>query len=261
MLWVSACLVTSLLLAQESTPVRIVPRPVEIATVSGMFHITSSTVVSVGDEGLKPLAEYFSSLFVRPAGFSLKVCVGGQGNIRLERVDDLSAEAYRLHVDSNGVLIEAGGYAGGFYALQTLRLALPAAIESFSPVEGVDWTIPAMHVVDSPRFAYRGLMLDVSRYFIPKENVFQIIDCMAMLKLNKLHLHLTDDNGWRLEIKRYPRLTEVGSRRVNRNGVPFPDRRNPLPGESTSVGGYYTQDDMREIIAYAQARRWRLFRK
>lgn len=248
------CLFASGLQAQDSASVRIVPRPVEAVAVAGTFHITSSTVVSVGDEGLKPLAEYFSSLFVRPAGFSLKVCVGGQGNIRLERVDDLSAEAYRLHVDSNGVLIEAGGYAGGFYALQTLRLILPAAIESFSPVEGVDWTIPAMHVVDSPRFAYRGLMLDVSRYFIPKENVLQIIDCMAMLKLNKLHLHLTDDNGWRLEIKRYPRLTEVGSRRVNRNGVPFPDRRNPLPGESTSVGGYYTQDDMREIIAYAQAR-------
>ena len=248
------CLFASGLQAQDSASVRIVPRPVEAVAVAGTFHITSSTVVSVGDEGLKPLAEYFSSLFVRPAGFSLKVCVGGQGNIRLERVDDLSAEAYRLHVDSNGVLIEAGGYAGGFYALQTLRLALPAAIESFSPVEGVEWMIPAMHVVDSPRFAYRGLMLDVSRYFIPKENVLQIIDCMAMLKLNKLHLHLTDDNGWRLEIKRYPRLTEVGSRRVNRNDVPFPARRNPLPGEPASVGGYYTQDDMREIIAYAQAR-------
>ena len=248
------CLFASGLQAQDSASVRIVPRPVEAVAVAGTFHITSSTVVSVGDEGLKPLAEYFGSLFVRPAGFSLKVCVGGHGNIRLERVDDLSAEAYRLHVDSNGVLIEAGGYAGGFYALQTLRLALPAAIESFSPVEGVEWMIPAMHVVDSPRFAYRGLMLDVSRYFIPKENVLQIIDCMAMLKLNKLHLHLTDDNGWRLEIKRYPRLTEVGSRRVNRNDVPFPARRNPLPGEPASVGGYYTQDDMREIIAYAQAR-------
>ena len=231
------CLFARGLQAQDPTPVRIVPRPVE----------------SVGDEGLKPLAEYFGSLFVRPAGFSLKVCVGGQGNIRLERVDDLSAEAYRLHVDSNGVLIEAGGYAGGFYALQTLRLTLPAAIESFSPVEGVDWTIPAMHVVDSPRFAYRGLMLDVSRYFIPKENVLQIIDCMAMLKLNKLHLHLTDDNGWRLEIKRYPRLTEVGSRRVNRNGVPFPDRLR-------SVATIRRTTCVKSLLMHRRGR-WRLFRK
>lgn len=248
------CLFARGLQAQDPISVRIVPRPVEAVAVAGTFHITSSTVVSVGDEGLKPLAEYFGSLFVRPAGFSLKVCVGGHGNIRLERVDDLSAEAYRLHVDSNGVLIEAGGYAGAFYALQTLRLALPATIESLAPVAGAEWTIPAMHVADSPRFAYRGLMLDVARYFIPKEDVLRIVDCMALLKLNKLHMHLTDDNGWRLEIKRYPRLTEVGSWRVNRNDVPFPDRRNPLPGEPASVGGYYTQDDMREIIAYAQAR-------
>lgn len=251
---VSACLLAGPLRAQESEPVRIVPRPVETAAVAGTFHITPSVVVSAGDEGLKPLAEYFSSLFSRPAGFTPKVVVGGGGDIRLERADDLAAEAYRLRVNRDGIRIEAGGYAGGFYALQTLRLALPAAIESLAPVEGADWAVPAMEVTDSPRFAYRGLMLDVSRYFIPKENVLQIIDCMAMLKLNKLHFHLTDDNGWRLEIKRYPRLTEVGSRRVNHNDRAFPDRRNPLPGEPASVGGYYTQDDMREIIAYAQAR-------
>lgn len=253
-LWVSACLLTGPLRAQEPAPVRIVPRPVETAAVAGTFRITPSTVVSVGDEGLKPLAEYFSSLFVRPAGFPLKVAVGGDGDIRLERAADLAAEAYRLHVDEAGVRIEAGGYAGAFYALQTLRLSLPATIESLAPVAGAEWTIPAMHVADSPRFAYRGLMLDVARYFIPKEDVLRIVDCMALLKLNKLHMHLTDDNGWRLEIKRYPRLTEVGSWRVNRNDVPFPDRRNPHPGEPASVGGYYTQDDMRDIIAYARQR-------
>ena len=253
-LCVSACLLAGLLRAQESAPVRIVPRPVETAAVEGTFRVTPSAVVSVGDEGLKPLAEYFSSLFSRPAGFALKVVVGGEGDIRLERAGDLAAEAYRLRVTPEGIRIEAGGYAGGFYALQTLRLALPAAIESLAPVKGVDWVVPGMDVTDSPRFAYRGLMLDAARYFIPKEDVLRIIDCMAMLKLNKLHFHLTDDNGWRLEIKRYPRLTEVGSRRVNREELPFPERRNPLPGEPASVGGYYTQDDIREIIAYAQVR-------
>lgn len=246
------CLLFAPLRAQES--VRIVPRPVEATAVAGMFRMTPSSVISVNDERLKPLAEYFSSLFVRPAGFSLKVAVGSEGDVRLALTDNLAAEAYRLHTDGDGVYIEAGGCAGAFYALQTLRLALPAAIESQAPVEGVDWTIPAMDVADSPRFAYRGLMLDVSRYFIPKKDVLQIVDCMAMLKLNKLHLHLTDDNGWRLEIKRYPRLTDVGSWRVNRNGEPFPARRNPLPGEAASVGGYYTQDDMREIIGYARER-------
>ena len=104
------------------------------------------------------------------------------------------------------------------------------------------------------RHAYRGMHLDVARFFMPREHVLRLIECMAQLKLNKLHLHLTDDNGWRLEIKRYPRLTEVGAWRVDRPGVPFPARRNPAPGEPTPVGGFYTQDDIREIVAYAAER-------
>lgn len=102
-----------------------------------------------------------------------------------------------------------------------------------------------MSIQDEPRFGYRGLMLDVSRFFLPKEYVLRIIDCMAMLKVNKLHFHLVDDNGWRLEIKKYPRLTEVGAWRVDHTDVPFHSRRNPLPGEPTPIGGFYTQEDMR----------------
>lgn len=97
-------------------------------------------------------------------------------------------------------------------------------------------------------------MLDVARFFIPKENVLRIIDCMAMLKINTLHFHLTDDNGWRLEIKKYPRLTETGAWRVNRMDVPFYFRRNPEPGEPTPIGGFYTQEDVKEMVAYAAER-------
>ena len=97
-------------------------------------------------------------------------------------------------------------------------------------------------------------MLDVARYFMPKEDLQNLIDCMAMLKLNYLHLHLTDDNGWRLEIKKYPKLTDIGAWRVDRGNLPFPDRRNPEKGEPTPIGGFYTQDDMREIISYAAER-------
>ena len=111
-----------------------------------------------------------------------------------------------------------------------------------------------MTVYDAPRFPYRGLMVDVSRYFLPKENLLEIIDCMAMLKLNNLHLHLTDDNGWRIEIKKYPLLTQVGAWRVDRGDTPFPDRHNPVKGEPAPVGGYYTQDDIREIVSYAAVR-------
>lgn len=95
-----------------------------------------------------------------------------------------------------------------FYALQSIRQLLPAAIEGTQVVNAL-WAVPAMTITDRPRFSYRGLMVDVSRFFTPKENLLRIIDCMAMLKLNKLHLHLTDDNGWRIEIKRYPLLTEI----------------------------------------------------
>ncbi len=96
--------------------------------------------------------------------------------------------------------------------------------------------------------------LDPVRCFIPKENVLRIIDCMAMLKINKLHFHLTDDNGWRIEIKKYPRLTEIGAWRVDRTDVPFHSRRNPERGEPTPIGGFYTQDEIREIVAYAADR-------
>lgn len=129
---------------------------------------------------------------------------------------------------------------------------MPAAIEGGSTKQS-RWTVPAVRITDTPRFAYRGLMLDVSRYFIPKETVLKIIDGMAMLKINKLHMHLVDDNGWRLEIKKYPKLTEVGAWRVPRD-EPFPARPNAKPGEEATVGGFYTQEDIREMVAFAQER-------
>ena len=138
--------------------------------------------------------------------------------------------------------------------MQTIRLLLPPAIEGNQRAKCLDWNIPAVTIQDEPRFGYRALMLDVARFFIPKENVLRIIDCMAMLKINTLHFHLTDDNGWRLEIKKYPRLTETGAWRVNRMDVPFYFRRNPEPGEPTPIGGFYTQEDVKEMVAYAAER-------
>ena len=118
-----------------------------------------------------------------------------------------------------------------------------------------------MSIQDEPRFGYRALLLDASRFFIPKENVLRIIDCMAMLKINTLHFHLTDDNGWRVEIKKYPRLTEVGAWRVDRTDLPFPARRNPEPGEPTPVGGFYTQEEIKEMVAMRLNVRLKWYRK
>ena len=166
----------------------------------------------------------------------------------------LKSEAYKLEITAKKITIRASDLQGFYYALQSIRQLLPSAIESEQVTENVDWTVPALTITDQPRFGYRGLLVDVARFFSPKENLLRIIDCMAMLKLNKLHLHLVDDNGWRIEIKKYPSLTEIGSCRVDRPGKTFPERRNPRQGEPTVEKGFYTQDEIREIVRYAQER-------
>ena len=166
----------------------------------------------------------------------------------------LKSEAYKLEITTKKITIRASDLQGFYYGLQSIRQLLPSAIESEQVTENVDWTVPALTITDQPRFGYRGLLVDVARFFSPKENLLRIIDCMAMLKLNKLHLHLVDDNGWRIEIKKYPLLTEIGSCRVDRPGKTFPERRNPRQGEPTVEKGFYTQYEIREIVRYAQER-------
>ena len=160
------------------------------------------------------------------------------------RDGSLPEEAYRLTITPRGVTITASTKKGFFYGEQTLRQLL---------LQSDGERLRCLTIDDAPRFAYRGLMLDVVRYFIPKEHILKIIDVAASLKLNNLHLHLTDDNGWRIEIKKYPRLTSVGAWRVERNTY-FQNRENPREGEPTPVGGFYTQRDLRDIVAYAKQR-------
>lgn len=233
----------------------IVPAPVYMEQEEGVFSIGDDTCISIEDESQRAVAEWFAGMFEVPAGFVPKVCSDcRKAEIRFLSDSSMKPEAYRIDVSNEKIDIHASGLNGFFYALQTIRQVLPAEIESDSFSPDVRWEVPLMTVYDEPRFWYRGLMVDVSRYFLPKENLLEIIDCMAMLKLNNLHLHLTDDNGWRVEIKKYPRLTSVGAWRVDRGDVPFPDRHNPSPGEPTPVGGFYTQDDIREIVQYAAVR-------
>ena len=156
----------------------------------------------------------------------------------------LSEEAYKLDITEKGVTISASTPQGFFYGQQTLS-------QIMSQADGKQ--LRCLTISDEPRFTYRGLMLDVVRYFIPKDEILRIIDIAASLKINNLHLHLTDDNGWRVEIKKYPKLTKIGAWRVERNTY-FPNRENPREGEPTSVGGYYTQKELREIVAYAKKR-------
>ena len=236
----------------------LVPRPAQMVPGSGNYPFSGKTVFAVENEEQAEVARGFIALFTRAAGFTPKLTVGDdaeKGNVRFQTDATLKSEAYTLEVSPKEIIIEASDAKGFFYALQTIRQLLPAAIEKEEVADKkVKWSIPAVSIQDEPRFGYRALLLDAARYFIPKENVLRIIDCMAMLKINKLHFHLTDDNGWRIEIKKYPRLTEVGAWRVDRTDVPFHSRRNPKRGEPTPIGGFYTQENIREIVAYAADR-------
>ncbi|MER6537259.1 beta-N-acetylhexosaminidase [Streptomyces sp900105755] len=172
--------------------------------------------------------------------------------VRLHLDDSLEPEAYRLSVIADGgVEIRGGGPAGVFWGAQTLRQLLGPEAFRRAPVRpGIRYGIPHQVIEDSPRFRWRGLMLDVARHFTPKEGVLRYLDLMAAHKLNVFHFHLTDDQGWRLRIERYPRLTEVGSWRTR---TKFGHRASPL-WEEKPHGGHYTQDDIREIVAYAAER-------
>lgn len=239
--------------AHDTIPATVIPAPASVETHDGCFTFTPQTVITVENGEQKALAEEFASLFTVAADFTPRIKSRGNGAMRFVTDRSLAHEAYTLDITPTTITVRAADRSGFFYALQTLRQLLPAGIESHT-VTNDRWSVPALHIEDAPRFGYRCLLLDPSRYFIPKEEVLKIIDVMSMLKLNKLHLHLTDDNGWRIEIKRYPLLTEVGAWRVDRPDATFPARRNPLPGEPTPVGGFYTQDDIREIVAFAADR-------
>lgn len=238
--------------------IAIIPKPQQLRLGEGHFTVRATTrlVVSEAD---RATAASLADRLRETTGFDLPVEVGDTSaadTICLRRgptpsADD--AEGYRLSVTPERILIEAGQSAGLFYGVQTLRQLLPLTDGSLAG----DVTVPAVEVEDRPRFSWRGLMLDAGRHFFPVLFVKKLLDVMALYKFNRLQFHLTEDQGWRIEIKAYPRLTEVGSQRAETE-APFPlmaltDRPTPRM-DGTPYGGFYTQDDIREIVAYAAER-------
>ena len=247
--------VTNIQADNLTQPFSLVPCPVSLVPGTGNFHFSAKTSFAVENEGQAEQVHQFTGLLTRAAGFTPRIKVDSRkGDVCLVTDVTLKSEAYKLEITAKKITIRASDLQGFYYALQSIRQLLPSAIESEQVTENVDWTVPVLTITDQPRFGYRGLLVDVARFFSPKENLLRIIDCMAMLKLNKLHLHLVDDNGWRIEIKKYPSLTEIGSCRADRPGKTFPERRNPRQGEPTVEKGFYTQDEIREIVRYAQER-------
>ncbi|MGW7478599.1 beta-N-acetylhexosaminidase [Nonomuraea muscovyensis] len=217
-----------------------IPRPRIFSHLSGSYELASGAVVS----GPADLADA-----VRAALPGLDLRPGDSGAIDLRLDPALGPEAYKLVVGSRGVEITAGDRAGAFYAGQSLHQLLPDASYRFST--GGAWNVPGVRVEDAPRYSWRGLHVDVARHFFPKRELLRLIDLMAMHKLNRLHLHLADDQGWRVESRAYPLLHEVASHRP-RTAVHF--YGEPEAYDDVPHGGHYTLDDLAELGAYARAR-------
>ncbi len=237
--------------AQVAQPGEVIPRPaaIEADEAAAPFVLDASTriVCATDDEPMLRNAEFLRQYVAELTGIEPAIAPAGEApagkDIRLTTgLDAESPEAYRLTIGADGVTIEGASDAGVFYGIQTLRKSLPA-----EPVSAVELT--AVRIDDAPRFGYRGLHFDCSRHFFPADFVKRLIDLLALHNCNRLHWHLTDDQGWRLEIKNYPRLTEVGSVRaetvIGHNSGEY---------DGTPHGGFYTQEEAREIVAYAAER-------
>ena len=230
----------------------IIPQPVEIKVSGSQFQLKSSTSIAYAEPEAKAAANLLAEQLRPATGYQLPVQSGAEGDVtfRIVKDDTLGDEGYTLNV-AEQIEITAQTSAGLFYGAQTLRQLLPPSIFSPSKVSA-EWALPTVEIRDQPSFGWRGLHLDVARHFMPKDNVLRFIDTMASFKLNVFHWHLTEDQGWRVEIKKYPRLTEVGSIRTETLIGHFED----LPHQYDGVphGGFYTQDEIREVVAYAAER-------
>ncbi len=256
MIWHIRAVTGFLACSLAAAPITLVPRPAHVEQGSGAWLLTpTARVVAPGaaaGEGLKLAGALSAAL-----GRVLPVVTAGAGASDIFMTldparADLGAEGYELTVDRSGVRITARGPAGLFYAGQSLRQLLPAAAWRRASATSTNWEAPYVRIVDAPRFEWRGLLLDPARHFIPKAAVLEILDVMAMHKLNRLQLHLTDDQGWRIELRSFPLLTARSSWRDGTLIGRLHD--GPLRFSAVPHGGYYSQDDVREMVAYAAAR-------
>ena len=237
----------------------VVPRPALVTPRPGRFTLAAGTTIWA-DPASAPVARQLSAYLSPATGFPLPVRVGSAptgSRIVLRRdttLRRLGTEGYRLEVAAGRVTLRAPEPAGLFYGVQTIRQLLPAAVFREGRVRGTAWSMPALVIEDQPRFRWRGGHLDVVRHFMPKEFVKKYIDLLALHKMNSFHWHLTDDQGWRIEIRKYPRLTEVGGWRKETLVGRYESDPLKRVFDGRRHGGFYTQDDVREIVAYASAR-------
>ena len=241
----------------NSQKIHFIPQPESVDLKKGHFTLTSDTRFYLPVAFLKELGTYVKEKIMNDAGITIYVSEldnsSAKKMIRFEKTENstIGNEGYTLVISKNQIICKANTYAGLFNGFQTLRQTIPANARQFSdkPV-----TLPCLAITDKPRFEWRGLMLDHSRHFQPKEFVLKQIDIISSYKINKFHWHLTDDQGWRIEIKKYPNLTTKGAWRADRTGIHWWSREFAKPDEPKPIGGYYSQQDIREIVEYARIR-------
>jgi hexosaminidase len=239
--------------AQQQPAVSIIPQPVSLQTKAGTFTLTKKTVLTAPDEQDRKTAEFFNEYLKQVYGFTLDIDhKEGKDYIRFTTRKFVKApdkDAYTLNVTPQGITIEGDTYAGTFYGMQTLIQLLPVQ-EKKTQVQNPQFPIPLVSIHDHPRFQYRGLHLDVGRHFFPLSFVKKYIDYIALHKMNYFHWHLTEDQGWRIEIKKYPLLNTVAAYRNGTIIGRYPGTSN----DNLRYGGYYTQDEVKEIVRYAADR-------
>lgn len=238
--------------------IAIIPQPVKVVTNAGNFILPKNvTIQSPAGNDFKEAVAFLKNKLSAATGVSVMNAAASTATIKLllnkKQNEVIGKEGYHLVVSPKNIMIEANEPAGLFYGVQTLIQLFPKEIESTTPVKNIKWQAPCVDITDYPRFGWRGLMFDVARHFFTKEDVKKYIDQMVRYKYNLLHLHLTDDEGWRIEIKSLPKLTEVGAWNVKKVGY-FGTFAVPRPDEPRNYGGFYTQDDIKEIVQYAKER-------
>ena len=235
---------TSSSVKEYNKGINIIPMPQSIVQNEGVFHLNRNTSFYALTPESKTVASFFASKINSSTGYTVSVSDNDLSknviSLLIDASVDVSDEGYFLDVTPTAVVVKAKTPHGLFYGMQSFMQLLPAEIENPEVAGNVTWSAPCITVKDEPRFGYRGIMLDPSRHFMSVEDVKKNLDVLALFKINRMHWHLTDDQGWRIEIKKYPKLTEIGAIRME--------------GEGYEYGGFYTQEQIREVVAYAAER-------
>lgn len=239
------------------TEIALIPKPNKMELGNSSFSFNAQTKWLLTDSNAKEAALLLQQKFKTAAGFQYQNIISTNPDtenvVIFQKDTTLSKEEYTLNISPQNVKITASNLSGYLYAVQTLRQLLPNAIEENVVQHSVQWIVPTLSIQDKPQYKWRGVMLDVARHFFPKSYILKTLDRMAFLKMNTLHLHLVDDQGWRLEIKKYPKLTEVGAWRVDQENTHWDGRKPNAVSDKATYGGFYTQQDIREIVAYAHS--------